>query len=365
MTLLAAYGFGAGSGSTIADDSGNGHTLTLGSASWTASGHTGPGITNTAANSTGASTSTMPVVTGSNCTLMCWVKPLDLTAGTTHFVCGSIETNGNTDFAIFTQRGEFGAPNVVQGDVRVGGLVAVNGTAALTVGTWAHVALTFDGTNMRLYVNGSLMTTVANAGTLNNAANFYIAGANPTAALDTDVVVDDVRYYNEALDATAITAAMNTPVGSSPTDLALLDPVAGSTRLGTASTSLATGVILLDVITPARLGSTSTTAAIGKTFQDLAGYIRAASTFGELVGAATVLADPGAGSVRLGSTATGVTSGSASSAFLCQDFAGTVALDSYGGVTVVESYSGTVKVVSYGGTVHVESFGGTTTNCGR
>src|SRR5438045_5413934 len=42
---LAAYSFSEGSGTTTADASGNGHALTLNSATWT-TGHTGNGITN-------------------------------------------------------------------------------------------------------------------------------------------------------------------------------------------------------------------------------------------------------------------------------------------------------------------------------
>lgn len=405
MALIAAYGFGAGSGSTIADDSGNGHTLTIGSASFTASGHTGAGLTNTAANSTGASTSSMTVVTGTACTLMAWVKPLDLTSGSTHFICGAIETSGNTDFALFTQRGAFGTPDVLQGNVRVGGLVAVNG-AAMTLNTWAHVALTFDGASLRLYKDGSLVATVANAGSLNNSATFYIAGANPTAALDTDVVVDDVRYYSDVLDGTAITAAMNTPVGTS--SLTLTDaPIPA--RLSSTPTTSTMDIVLRDVVTPSRLVSAAATAALGLTIpdtpkpsrlagttdsitlglalKDSPGLVRAATIFGETVGSTTVFVDPAAGAarlsgtpesfvsalvladdvapMRLGSTADGVTILTSVEFFVCQDFAGSAHVGSYGGATSMLAYDGSTIVESLGGSVHIDSYGGTAANCGR
>ena len=149
MAKVVAYGFGAGSGSTVADDSGNGRTLTLTSATYTASGHTGPGLTNTAGSSVGGQ-ATVPAVTGTAVSLTAWIKPLDLTTNTQRFACGVVQAGGSTDIGLFTQRGDFGTHNVLQANVRIsGGLVAANG-AAMTVGVWTHVAVTYDGSNIRL-----------------------------------------------------------------------------------------------------------------------------------------------------------------------------------------------------------------------
>lgn len=224
MTLLAAYAYDEGSGTTTADASGNGHTATLNSASWTASGHTNSGITNT--TTAQGATSTVPAVTTAAVTLMAWVKPLDLAAGTSHLACGILQSfNGSTDIGLWTQRGDFSTSNVLQGNIRINGnLSAVNG-AALTVGTWAHLALTYDGTTIRLYKDGTQVATVSNAGPISLGTTLYVAGGGP----DTDVVVDDVRYYNEVLDDTAITTAMNTPVsGGSVVALDGTAPAAGS-----------------------------------------------------------------------------------------------------------------------------------------
>ena len=209
---LVAYGFDAGSGSTANDDSGNGHTLTIANASWTASGHTGSALTNTASSNVGGS-STVPAVSGSACTLMCWVQPLALPASGTNFACGVVQSGGSTDFAIFTQRGSFGTANILQCDIRIGGgLLQITGSA-LTVGTWYHVAVTFDGTNIKLYVGGTLTNTVSNSGTVSMSTTLYVAGANASAAFDTNVVVDDVRYFSTDESAN-ITTWMNTPAGA-------------------------------------------------------------------------------------------------------------------------------------------------------
>jgi len=125
-----------------------------------------------------------------------------------------MQSGGSTDFAIYTQRGDFSTANVLQGDARIGGgLVAANG-AALTVGTWAHLALTFDGTNLKLYKDGSLVTTTVNAGSLANTGTLYVAGF--ASAGTGAVTVDDVRYFNTDESAN-ITTWMNTPVAPTGT----------------------------------------------------------------------------------------------------------------------------------------------------
>lgn len=215
MSSIAEYGFGEGSGTTTADATGNGHTLTLNNATWTASGHTGSAIENTSANQ--GATGTVPSITTA-VTLMAWVMPLDLAAGTTHFICGVMQGNGNTDIALFTQRGNFGTSNVLQADVRINGnLTACNGTGPLTVGTWTHVAVTYDGTAIKLYRNGVLETTTSVSGSISLGTDFYVAGALAAAGVDTDVRTDDVRYDDAALDQATIATLKDTPVAGTIT----------------------------------------------------------------------------------------------------------------------------------------------------
>jgi hypothetical protein len=144
--------------------------------------------------------------------MMAWVKPLDLPAGGTRVALGIFDSGGNTDVAIFTERGDFGTPNVLQCDVRVGSsLKAVYGPA-LTIGTWVHVAITFDGTTIRLYLNGSLYSSSVSSGVLRTGDLLTVAGTDPFNSYDSDVVVDDVRLFSSAQTAAQISLAMSTPV---------------------------------------------------------------------------------------------------------------------------------------------------------
>jgi hypothetical protein len=208
---IAAYSCDAGAGTTIADESGNGRTLTIATGAYTQASKNGlAAFANTGGTASTGASGTVAAVSGSTCSIMGWVNPSTLAAGGVHLAFGAMQSNGNTDFAIYTQRGDFSTSNVLQGDARVGGgLIAANG-AALTAGTWAHVALTFDGTNLKLFKDGSLVTTTVNAGALANTGTLYIAGM--ATAGTGRVTVDDVRYFSTDESAN-IAAWMNTPVG--------------------------------------------------------------------------------------------------------------------------------------------------------
>ncbi len=205
---IAAYGFNEGSGTTTADNSGNGHTLTLNSAQW-ATGHTGFGLTNSS-TAQGASTALLAPTTA--ITLMAWIRPLNLDSGFTRFALGFLDNGGNTDVGFFTERGDFGPSDVFQCDIRLGGnLTAVNG-GALTLNTWVHMAVTYNSSSVILYKNGVSVATVPATSTVSTGDAFYVAGWNTVSPYSTFVDVDDVRVFNSALSLAQVNAAMNTPV---------------------------------------------------------------------------------------------------------------------------------------------------------
>lgn len=207
-TALAAYAFSEGSGTTTSPAGGVGPVLTLNSTTWT-TGHTGTGLTNTTTGQGAGAAFTGP---SAAITMMAWIQPLDLPVGGTRTAMGIFQTGGNTDVAIFTERSDFGTPNVLQCDLRIGGsLRAIHGPA-LTVGVWTHVAVTFDGSIIRLYVNGSQYTTSSVSGALGTGDRLTVGGTDPGNSYDSDVVIDDARLFSTALDAAQITLAMTTPV---------------------------------------------------------------------------------------------------------------------------------------------------------
>ena len=112
--------------------------------------------------------------------------------------------------------------------VRVGGFfggctgsnhwIFLDSVKALPANTWVHIAGTYDGTALRIYVNGALNATKAVTGTTcANAEPLAIGAKNRTTPPATteaymDGRFDDVRVYNRALSAAEIKAVRTTPL---------------------------------------------------------------------------------------------------------------------------------------------------------
>ena len=86
------------------------------------------------------------------------------------------------------------------------------GTRALTANTWSHLALTYDGAMMRLYVNGVQVSSRARTGTIQASANPLQIGGDSIYGQYFQGMIDEVRVYNRALTATEIQSDMNRPV---------------------------------------------------------------------------------------------------------------------------------------------------------
>ena len=79
-------------------------------------------------------------------------------------------------------------------------LYNIRSDSTLSSGTWYHVLGTYDGTTMRLYLNGTQQsTTVSVSGTVATGNGIHLSG---TEALDG--LLDDVRIYNRVLDGSEI-----------------------------------------------------------------------------------------------------------------------------------------------------------------
>ncbi len=69
-------------------------------------------------------------------------------------------------------------------------------------GVWHHLAGTYDGSELRLYIDGTLVTTVAHSGTIASSPFNVNIGRNTEASTRFyEGALDDVRIYNRALSA--------------------------------------------------------------------------------------------------------------------------------------------------------------------
>jgi hypothetical protein len=79
----------------------------------------------------------------------------------------------------------------------------VTGTSATAANAWTHLALTYDRTAIRLYVNGVLVRSTARTGAVATSAGPLRIGGNSRGELFTGQL-DEVRVYNRALTAAEV-----------------------------------------------------------------------------------------------------------------------------------------------------------------
>ncbi len=144
-----------------------------------------------------------------------WVNP------TTHGTDGTgtfgktIVSNTNGDgFALRLLNG------VIQSDLRLtGGDARTTFGTALPLNAWSHVALTYDGTNVRAFLNGvQVGSNFPASGTVKNTANSGIClfiGGDPSPACTADTgfgfngEIDELSIYNRAITPDEITSIFN------------------------------------------------------------------------------------------------------------------------------------------------------------
>ena len=114
--------------------------------------------------------------------------------------------------------------------------------AVLPLSTWTHVAGTYNGTTIRLYVNGVQVGTSAFTGVIGTSTGALRIGGNSLWGEFFQGQIDEVRIYNRALTAAELVTDMNTPVSgtvqdTTPPQLSAAQPT-GTLPAGTTQTTL-------------------------------------------------------------------------------------------------------------------------------
>ncbi len=203
--LVAAYGFDEGGGVQTADASGQGNVGTLGGATWTPIGKFGSALSFDGASSwvTVADTPTLRLTTGF--TVEAWVNP---SANTGWRSVVMKESANGLGYALYALNNA----SRPAGYVHTNSDIAVAGTAALALNTWTHLALTYDGSTERLYVNGVQVRTAAVSGSMAAAAGPLRFGGNSVWGEYFRGLIDEVRIYNRALAVSEIQTDMSLPI---------------------------------------------------------------------------------------------------------------------------------------------------------
>jgi chitodextrinase len=191
--LVAAYPFEEGAGPGTADVSGNGHTGSIDGAAWTTSGRFGDALRFDGAGDW----VTVPDAGGldltNEMTLEAWVRPDAL--GTVWRTVALKEQPGSLVYALYANA-QTNGPN---GHAFVGGDMDVGSTSRLPVKRWTHVATTYDGSRLQLYVNGATVGSRPLTGSLTTSTGALRIGGNAVWDEWFSGTIDDVRVYNRAI----------------------------------------------------------------------------------------------------------------------------------------------------------------------
>lgn len=214
MTPVASFQFSEGTGTTTSSATGSILASLVNGPIWAAGdGRPGPSLSfnSTAMQSVVTSSSPLSLSPGSKLTIAAWINPSDwgtpyTDANRRVLQFGSTPDNG---YGLYAEDGNF--------KFVVGGVGQVSAPLP-TTNTWHHVAGTYDGSALRLYIDCGLATVLLVAAPMVAGVGSLMIGGKPGSSVANDYFngkIDDVRVYEVALTLDQI-AALALPGASIP-----------------------------------------------------------------------------------------------------------------------------------------------------
>jgi hypothetical protein len=150
-------------------------------------------------------------ITGS-ITVEAWCKPLNV-ARISEFVCkpsSTMQTPPYIDYSLSSGQNPGAHFAFLLGIAGTWTYAQLNGGTSATNGNWYHVVGTYDGSMMKIYVNGSLDGSRAAIGSVGaNSQPLYIASPGAWTGENFQGSVAAVAVYNKALTAAQVLAHYN------------------------------------------------------------------------------------------------------------------------------------------------------------
>ncbi|MCP4543857.1 MAG: hypothetical protein GY832_42630 [Chloroflexi bacterium] len=152
----------------------------------------------------------MDVAGGNGLTIAFWFKADDFDNADARFVSKATDSS---------EQGHYWMVSAFNGSalrfrLKAGGSTdtLMSGSGVIQAGEWVHVAATFDGAAMRIYMGGTAVASVDKTGNMATGTNVPAAlGAQPQGGNEFDGLLDDVRIYNRALSQAEIGLLINPP----------------------------------------------------------------------------------------------------------------------------------------------------------
>jgi outer membrane protein assembly factor BamB len=205
--LVAAYGFDDGSGTTVTDASGNGHNGTTSNTTWAAAGKYGKALQFNGTTALVTVPNAASLQLSSGLTLEAWVDPSAVSS-----TWRDVIYKGNDNYYLEATSTNASKPDA--GLIAGGSYADAVGTAKLAANSWSYLTETYDGSTLRLYVNGTLVTSTAHTGAIATSTNPLQIGGDSIYGQNFGGLIDEVRVYNVALTAAQIQSDMATPVNN-------------------------------------------------------------------------------------------------------------------------------------------------------
>ena len=204
--LVGAWGFNEASGTSATDSSGTGNTGTVTGATRVAGGRYGGALSFDGVNDLVTVNDANSLDLRTSMTLEAWVRPTAVNDWRTVILK---EQPGQLVYALYgsTDNSRPSAHVFTTGDRALGG------PAVLPANAWSHLATTWDGLNLRLYVNGTQVASSALTGTAVASASPLRIGGNTVWSEWFAGLIDEVRVYNRALTPAELAADRDTAIG--------------------------------------------------------------------------------------------------------------------------------------------------------
>jgi glucose/arabinose dehydrogenase len=209
--LVAAYAFGEGSGSSVADATGNGLNGAISGATWTTGGKYGSALSFDGVNDWVTVNDANALDLTTAMTVEAWVYPTASGSGSWRNVLIK-ERAGGEVYNLYANANTNAPVTFVVRAADPSATPDARGTTPLPLNTWTHLAVTYDGTTLRLFVNGTQVGTRAVSGALLTSTGALRLGGNSVWGEFFQGRLDEVRIYNRALTTTEIQADMNTAI---------------------------------------------------------------------------------------------------------------------------------------------------------
>jgi chitodextrinase len=204
--LVAAYPLNELAGSVTSDASAKGNLGVLSGASWTPAGRFGGALSFDGANDWVTVADDPSLDLTNRMTLEAWVKPRAL--GSVWRTVLMKEQPGGLTYALYGETNS-GEPS---GSVNVGTELDTRAASELPLDSWTHLAATYDGLALRLFVNGRQVSSRPVSGSLTTSANVLRLGGNGVWDEWLRGVIDEVRVYRRVLSEAEIAKDMSSPI---------------------------------------------------------------------------------------------------------------------------------------------------------